>query len=93
MEIKLPAAAAVARFTRRWNLWNLQGERTKYAAPPLKPFCLVIVCSVEMNYTCDPINAPSVRRVRARAQQVSTHAEEGVIHGRRAGGRASEGNG
>ena len=73
--------------TRCWNLWNLQSERTKYAAAaPLKPLRLVIVCSVEMNYTCDPIKAPSASAGAEYAQQVSTHVE-GVIHG---GGRAGE---
>ena len=47
--------------------------------PPLGLFCLVIVRSVEMNYTCDPIKAPSASAGAERAQQVSTHAE-GVIH-------------
>ena len=54
-------------------------------APPLGLFCLVIVRSVEMNYTCDPIKAPSASAGAERAQQVSTHAE-GVIH-------LAEGNG
>ena len=54
--------------------------------PPLGLFCLVIVVrSVEMNYTCDPIKAPSASVGAERAQQVSTHAE-GVIH-------LAEGNG
>ena len=54
--------------------------------PPLGLFRLVIVRSVEMNYTCDPIKAPSAASAGAvRAQQVSTHAE-GVIH-------LAEGNG